>query len=383
MAVVKSVEYLEVLWNSTSEGTAVNLTKGQDETQCIPIFSWKAEGTISDQWIDRLCEVLIIDNSGTAAVTCNATNSLEASDITAQIFVIEFDPSINVQAVPEDSAFTGTTATVTVNSVGAQEDAFMIYSYQSSDITDDANDAAVQVRWQGASTTVVDLSRRASSGTIAGTLYVVDCDSSEWTVQEIELDVTSTTTVVHTTSAFTAVVLVDTFTLLSYETDHSTDDMEAYVWMGDLDATTTYTITREEDSPTAAAAAVTMSVQIIECNGNEWDVQRDNSTLYGAEDTSVTDTITAIDQDTSFGQITGHCSRLTSCGRNSAAAGVNVDQAASGMDFSADNTVRFRKRLAQVDTMVLAYEVIQFAELTPPPADPATFTRRMVGGFFG
>ena len=366
MAVFKSVEYIEVSITAATEGTAVNLSKGQDETQCVPFFSVRSStGVIFDGHHERMGEVEIIDNSGTAAVRVSASARAETDTSVFQIFVVEFDASINVQQVDVAGLTNGTASTnVTLdNDVTAQADAFMIYSYQYSDTqasTDDWDDAAVQVRFNGASTTSVTLSRRASDGACNGTLFVVDCDSSEWTVQHEEIDVTSAAATSQNTSAFTAVVEADAFILHTYETSEAEDDIRDGAWVADLNATTTARVRRGDASPAGQDATSTHSIQIVECNNNEWDVQREDAlTLASATQNGAA--ITAIDETRSFISVGNHSGKTFGVGRSDATDGTFIEQMQCAADFVDTTHVRFRMRVAAITTGIIGYEVIQFA----------------------
>ena len=74
MPIVKSVEKVLVTLDAAAEPVTEDLTKGQDETQCVPFDSayW---ATASDQSSnDELhYEVQIIDNAGTAAVKVSSS----------------------------------------------------------------------------------------------------------------------------------------------------------------------------------------------------------------------------------------------------------------------------------------------------------------------
>ena len=308
-------------------------------------------------------EVEFIDNSGTPAVRVSASARADGDTTIFQIFVVEYDASINVQQIAI-SLFDGASINRTITDVTSQADAFMIYSYQyTNPVTsdDDWDDAGVQVRFNGASTTSVTLSRRASAGTCNGTLYVVDCDSSEWTVQHIEIDVTVFNTTSQNSAAFTAVVLADTFLVCSYETGEGADDIRDGAWAMDLNATTTVRARRAvSGSPSASA---TISVAVVECNNNEWDVQRNGALTLSA--TSVTDSITTIDEARSIIVTNNHSGQPFSVGRGDSTTGNAIDDVQCAGDFSDSSTVRYRKRVATTTNDVISYEVVQFADTGP------------------
>ncbi|KKL53482.1 hypothetical protein LCGC14_2275000, partial [marine sediment metagenome] len=221
----------------------------------------------------------------------------------------------------------------------------------------DWNDADVQVRFNGAATDSITLSRRATDGDCNGTLYVVDCDASEWTVQHKEIDVTTGSATTQNSSAFTAVVAADTFLLHTYETSEAQPHMRDGAWVADLNSTTTARVQRTvAGSPSATS---THSIAVVECNNNEWDVQRNAALTLDA--TTKTDTITGIDQTRSFISVLNHHSQPFSVGRNNSTTGSEIDDTQCAANFSADDTVQFRKKNTTIANDIISYEVVQFA----------------------
>jgi len=361
MAVVKSVEYKEVSITAATEGTAVNLSKGQAHAQCTPFWSVRNTGTITDQHQDRLGEVEIIDNSGTAAVRVSASARADTDASIFQIFIVEWDTSITIEKRTVTGLTDGTASfNQTINNVTTQSTAFMIYSYQytspqSSD--DDWNDAAVQVRYNGGSTTSVTLSRRASVGDCNGTLYVIKCSSTEFIVDHREIDVTSSSATSGTDTIGTTVE-TKTFLVHSYETSEGADDMRDGAWQADLQNSTTVRVRRGDASPSGQNATSTHSIAVVECQGTEWDVQREAAVALTSA--SVTDSITTIDEARSIINCLDHASHPFSVGRNDSIDGNQIDDIQSAADFSASNLVRYRMRVATITTSIVSYEVIQF-----------------------
>lgn len=357
MAVWVSVEQVDVTIDATLEPVTTNLTKGQDETKCVPFYSQYNLAPITDQHQDHLAEVEIIDNAGTAAVRVSASARADNDDTVFRIFIIEFAASINVQQIAV--TFDPASVNVAITDVGSQADAFLLYSYQHtnpSSSDDDWDAGAVQCRFNGAATNSVTLSRRDGTGNMNGTLYVVDCDSAEWIVDHREIDVTTATDVVGT-DTISATVEADTFLIHSYETSEISDDLRDGAWQADLQNTTTVRVRR-----TIAAtpdATSTHSIAVVECQNNEWDVQRNDVLTLNA--VATTDSITAIDQTRSF-IIPQHCYGFISCGRDDETNGARIDDNMYGADFSADDTVRFTKKGTDSTDDIVSYEVIQFAE---------------------
>lgn len=366
-AIVTSVEYVEVSINSTSAVT-VNLTKGQDETQMVPFWSVRHLGVIGDVHQDRLANIEFIDNAGTAAVRVTASGRTSTETTVFQIFAVEFAAAINVQQV----AVTTLTATVqdvtvTIADVGAQSEAFMIYAPQfanpgaSAGDNDDWNDAMAAVSFDGASTTSAAIARQGSASDLVGTLYVVDCDAGEFTVEHVLLSTAAGGDTL-LTATIASTVLADTFLVTSWEGSEGQDDMRDMQWEVDLQDPTTVRARR------AVAAAPTSSgfninLAVIEAQNSEWDVQRANALAVATA--TVTDTITAIDQNRSIIKLSGHHSGMNSSPRNDSTSGGGDNHLMpTGADFSADTTGRFRRQADAETNALLGYEVIQFELVT-------------------
>jgi len=362
MAVWASVEYVSVNVTATAEPVTTNLTKGQDETQCTPFWTERTTGNIHDRHGDRTHEITFIDNSGTAAVVVSASARTDEDTTVIQIFVVEWDASITVeQKTVSTFADTDTSETVTINDVTTQSTAFFHYSYQYTDVPasqDDLNDIMIQARFNGSSTTEVLLTRRAGAGAVNGTLYVVKCGSGEFTVLHgVEIDVTSGTDVTEP-ATIAATVTADTFLIHSYESSEGGDDMRDAAWDADLENTTTVRVRREG---TGANSTSTHSIQVVECQDSEWDVQRKSDLSLSG--TTTDHDITAIDQARSVISMLDHSSHTLSAGRNASSDGDAIDGETSAASFLDDDTVRFVKGVTGVVTPVVSFEVIQFAEL--------------------
>lgn len=360
-SLVKSVEYLEVDITAALEPVTTNLTKGQDEAQCSVFFSYANEGTITDRVNERGGRLEVIDNAGTAALKISQGLREDTEVSRFQVFVIEWEAGITVQQV-DVTGFTGTSVNVTIADVTDQDNAFLMYAYEMTQTSseDDWDCSHVQVGYNGASTTSVTLQRRHTDGTANGTLYVVEADSGQFIVEHIEIDVTTGSTVSQN-ATIAATVEADTFVIHSYEVNEPDDDMNEGAWVADLESNVLVRVTRGDASPTTKTVTSTHGLQIVECQNSEWDVQRNDALTLGS--TTVTDTITAIDQLRSVISFLQHWSQPSSVGRSDGTNGNDIDDVAQGWDFSADNTVRTRRiGAAGGTTPIGSYEVIQFAE---------------------
>lgn len=365
MAIWASMEKIQVTLDATLEPVTTNLSKSQDETQCVPWITSRAAGTLTDQHQDRMIHVEMIDNAGTPAVRCTAGARADNDDSIIEIFVVEFDSSIRVQQ--RSLNVTGTSAAISdLTSVGAIDDAFAIYSCEftsppTSD--DDFNDSSARVVMTD--TTTVTVSRNASGGTLTGTIYVVDCDSNEWFVHHHSESFSSETTTIRvaTIDGSPTVVLVDCFTLHSYETDEATDDMKDAMWSAHLDSTTQLEFERNQGSASNSQSS-THTVQIVECANNEWDVQRNTAFATSGANVKTDISITAVDRTRS---VAHHCSGCAGdafrAATNNSSAGNSNDDEMQSCILSADDNLQFERNSTAFGASRIYWEVIQFEAL--------------------
>lgn len=363
MAVVKSVEYVEITFDNASEGTWVALTKDQDPDQCTPWPSTRsATVAVGDQHYNRMGEVQFRDNAGTPEVRVSATGRSDSDDEVMQIFVVEWDSSITVQQVSVTTLTdTVTSVNISITDVGDQTTAFFYYSCQCDNLAtsaDDFNDGMIMAAWNGASTSSVTLSRSSGGGAgdFDGTLYVVECNSGEFTVQHLAL-LTIAAASNSNTASITEVVEADTFIIYHGATGEDSDDMRDAITQCDLQDSTTVRI-RSCEGATTTNSQPRGRIQVVECNNNEWSVQRNDAVTMSTA--TVTDTITSVNRDLSIAQIMSGLSYPT-MGRNNSTAGGDIGETLTAIDLSADDTVRLRKLSATLTNDIISYEVIEFA----------------------
>jgi len=358
MAVFKTVEYVEVTLTADTDPVTVNLTKGQDPTQCTPFFTDRNTGALTNANQDRMAEVTFLDNSGTPAVRVSASARTDNDASVFQVFVVEWDSSITVQQISV-TGFTGSSLNQTITDVTSQANAFLIYSYQFTASSSSAlTDCTVHATYNGASTTSVSFSRGTTVGTVNGTLYVVEAGAGEFTVQHVSIPIGVFQSSI--TVGISSTVLADTFLIQSYVMSPGST-MAAGCPQTDLQNTTTVRSQRSA----APFANIVVKIAVVECQNNEWDVQR-NATLT-LSSTSVTSSITAIDQSRSFINCLDHTGHPVSVGRNPSTSDAEIDDIQSAADFSTDALVRYRKRTTTRTDDIVSFEVVQFKALPVIP----------------
>lgn len=360
--IVKSVEYLTIDYDATSEPVTTNLTSGQDETQCVPFYTKQlVTGALADDWRERMQKVEIIDNAGTAAVKVTAAGKTDADDHRLKIFVVEFEATINVQQVDADIADASSSANITVTDVGAQNQAFLIYTYDfTHTIAIDRPDyGCVRPIWNGASTTSVTIERTNSTGTIDGKLYVVDCDSGEFTVDHQDIAIASTDELDNTTISST--VLADSFIIAHYRSSEGGDDPLDAAIVADLSTTTNIRCRRAIVGASGAAANV--AVQVVECQNNEWEVQRGDWTSTVTNPDTIS--ITAVDDlDFSFVKTGTHEASCYDLGTSDLGAGNTIDERAAAFDFNSVSQLGIDRDRSDETGNIVPWEVVEFSTST-------------------
>ncbi len=170
------------------------------------------------------------------------------------------------------------------------------------------------------------------------------------------IEAASATSSEENTGSVVSTVLADTFLIHTFETSESPDDMRDYAWQADLEDTTTVRI-RRTNAGSASSTTSTHSIQVVECQDSEWDVQREAALTLAAA--VQTDSITAIDQARSI-IIPQHNMSNVNAGRNNSTNGSETEETIYGAEFSADDEVTFTRRTNVISNSIVSYEVVQF-----------------------
>ena len=356
--VVKSVERVTIDWDATSEPVTQNLSKGQDETQCVPFFTKRlVSGGLPDDFRERTMKVEMIDNGGTPAVRVSAAGKNDADDHRIECYVVEFDPTITVQQVDADIADTDQTNDIGISDVGDQSYAFFLYSYQYTNATanDQANNCCVRPVWNGAATNSITLERLSSTGAIDGMLYVVS-SSNRFSVQHRDITVGATEELVNDT--ITASQMASTFLLTHFKSNEGGDDPLDWSLVADLTSTTNVRVRRSISG--AASSSANVGVQVVTALGGEWSVQRGDFTT--TSNVTETTTISHVDLPRAFVKTGTHESGLNSLGTSDQISGNTVDEDGPAVYLSATNQLTWiRESVANETGNTIPWEVIQFS----------------------
>jgi hypothetical protein len=357
-SIIKSIERVTVDWDATSEPVTQNLSKNQDETQCVPFFTKRlVSGSLADDFRERTMKVEMIDNAGTPAVRVSAAGKSDADDHRIECYVVEFQSSITVQQVDADIADASGSANITIDDVSNQTSAFFLYSYQYThgSAQDRPDYACVRPIWNGASTTSVTIERTGTTGTIDGTLYVVSCSSSEFSVQHRDISVAATDEL--TNDTITAVQPASSFLLTHFRSSEAEDDPLDWSLVADLSTATNVRVRRSIAGASNAAANV--GVQVVTALGGQWSVHRgDFTTTSNLTEQTV---ISAVDLTRALVKTGTHESGLNSLGTSDLTAGTIIDEVGPAAYLSATNTITWVRESVSETGNTIPYEVIQFS----------------------
>ena len=345
MAVVKSVEKVTLCLTLTSS-TAVNLSLGQDETNCVPFYTFRETTAVSGVR-QILTDVFFDDNLGTARINAKRTQSTGALKVIAN--VVEFDPvEVNVQQGA--FSFTGTTTTLTISAVTLDK-TFALCNGRNTQGAGNFN--TFLLGCDLVSTTGLQVRRNNTFAAMTGHYFVVEDTGTNFTTQKIAVSPGTATT----TQSFTlsAVTLANTFLVGSVAPAQVSDDMEDAVNRVWLESTTR--VNAERVSPVVNDAYY----WAVSTGNGSWSVQQAQPTAGVSENTDDT-AITSVDTTKSV---------VINSMNDSFPAGINSSTTAShwgaqlcSLDLTSATNVRFERSNSPTSlTAAYAFQVVEF-ELT-------------------
>ena len=294
-ALAKSTENFQTTFNPSGTGlhtNTVNLTKGQDETNCAAFVTLRhTNAAQNDTRISNAVGVEFFDNAGTPAcrVHWNSGTDTSPGDLLVDVFVLEGGADLTIEQ--DTISLTSTSATATVSAVTLTK-ACVAHTQAGTGTSsgDDFNDFMLQMRFN--STTQIQVERRAS-GSPDWTVYAYTMSSSVWDTEYVEWSSFSADQGPINNTLSNSVTLANAFIIATYETQESSDDMRDGVWNHALTGTTTLTSYRNHGSVPAADA--TIGVWVVRATSSEFTVQRFATDVDGQLTTN--QTITAVDLD--------------------------------------------------------------------------------------
>ena len=363
-AFIVSIEKISTTFDTSTGSTSntVNLSKGQDETKCVPFCTNYVTTPGSDFRNDDLVGLEMIDNAGTPAVKVHRWG-VAASAVHVDIFVIEFGSNVTIQQ--GSVALTGTTAASTITAI-TTANSFCVFSQVGSTGTgsDDFNDMFVRASF--GSTTSVDFARQAA-GVPDWTVYwyVVESDGSDFLTEYVNDSWTSAETGPTGLTLSNTISLTDAFVVSTYETAHGTDDMANAICNVALTGTTTLTWYR--NNGTTPNTTGTLGAWVIRGSSTEFNVQRFAVDL--AASTTNDQTITAIDQTQAVVLNSNNVSGGT-WSIDSSTTGADVQTRRNSLVFTSTTNVRAQQQAASASGGAdsrLRFEVVEFEIEGAPP----------------
>lgn len=309
-AFVRSVEDTGDISITGATEVTFSLTKGQDEANCIPFLTIRADSSVANS-DDRMVKCRIFDSSGTPTV--GVIRDGAAGTVVARVFVVEMDPNVvTVQQGTWSMTGTNTVTKQAIDTVGDVDKAFVISTY-SCDITSDTY-GPINYNVKFNSVTEIEFKRSEATTNVAtGTWFVVHTTGTDFSVQ-------------HDTITFAAADETKEVTLGTTVTANRTfiyatrrggraDDVDESQAPVDLKDVNTIRARRGynawADTPNAANGGYVAEVQTISCASNEFTTEQFDMDWGNTADAAVT--VTSIDQTkaivVSGGQIGEHSSK--------------------------------------------------------------------------
>jgi hypothetical protein len=368
-AFVKSVEEVRTTAFTTASGletVEIDLTKGQDETKCVPwgVTIQSAADTGRDFRKDNCVSVELYDNAGTPAVRLRRQgNATAGADVDVTLYVVEFGANVTVQ---QGTVTLNTTAqTDTISSV-TQANAFVVFTQHSAQAASSSapNRAVIQASFQSA--TLVEFERRGAGSThYVVYYYVVESNGTDFLTEYIEADfTTSDADKSHTLT--NTVTLANAFLVCSYEIAEGQDDLRDFSVQFELSGTTSMHLRRGAAGATPNSAGTT-GVWVVRTDSSGANVQRFTPDIADAVTTD--QAITAVDLSKA---VVNPCQNTGMQGwsREDSINGDDIDQRQHEMWLTSTTNLRLKRR-ADTDatnTKTIYVEVIEF-ELETAAAD--------------
>ena len=282
MALITSIEYVEIALGASDTTNSTNLTKSQTLANCVPFVTKDVEDT-GNYYDELYLDVYFESGPKVTAVRQTATVGV----ITLGIFVVEFDPTeTDVQTGTFTIADASGSGTAAVDAVTLAETA-MVFNYKTNGCGNTVwgNSA---IRGYFSSTTQLTFDRQTSqAGAISGHWFTFEDIGDNFHVATYDGGIAASQTV--TDTEITEVVMNKTFTLSSFRTIGSNDDTENYSNWNTLIDTTHLRAERDY----AKNEAIESKVFVVEFD-NTGLVQRGVESL-GVDDAYFEKTITAVD----------------------------------------------------------------------------------------
>ncbi len=289
---VVSVEHVQATLTAAGQ-TTVNLSKGQDEDQCVPFYTHKFTVDGSDNRHNNAASLTMVDNGGTPAVQVDWFPISTSGTIVLEIFVVEYGSNVKIQTGLVSLTDAGSTGTDTITEV-VLDNAFIHFTMEAvGSANDDFEDACIQASFN--STTEVQFERH-NVGPPEWDIryYVVESDGTDFTTEYVEASwaITEKGPAAH---SIDAVTLAKAFLICTYQVDEAQDDARDAIVNFALTTTTELTFYR--DGGFNPSAVGTFGVWVVKTSGTEFSVQRIVADVDDGSSTTFTEEINEVDSD--------------------------------------------------------------------------------------
>lgn len=356
-AFVKSVEWVSTTFDTTSGATSndISLTKGQDETMCVPFYTAYTTGSGTDFRENDFFGIEMVDVTGTPTVRVHRNATATVSTKTVSVFVVEFDTNCTV--TQGTAALTGTTASASLGMTISATNAWCIATQvRSSGSSDDFNDTMVATFFN--TTTTIDF-QRGAAGTPDWTMYwyAVRSDDGSFVNETKTGSWTSGQTGPTNHTLSNSLTVANSFIIPSYYTSETADDLRDAICNFALTGTTTLTWYRNNNGSPAATGA--FNCFCVRATSTELTSQR--FALDLAASTTNDQTITEVDTSRSIVMNSGYNGGAWSTDADT--VGSNIEDRQNALFFQSVTTVRAQQQQAEASAGAdsrLRFEVIEF-----------------------
>lgn len=335
--------------DSSTSSVSVNLSLGQDISNCVPFVTCRIPFSAAIEAERRFVRARFL--SGPDRIVLDRGDA--AGEITGiEVFVVEFNATeVTVQAV------TATSSAQTVNNAITAVDlakTFAVVTMSDGGGDDDADHMFRDVDFS--STTNLRYRNYGASGTYDFSGYVIEDIGSNWDVQTVTWTSDNTT---QEDETITAVDMSTTFLYGAYRSEEAfnspPDDSSA---TAELLNTTTVRITL----PAATSDDRSGTIFVVECDASVAEVQRGSMSMTSLD--TDTDTITAVDLDRSMATLVIGPPGTTTSGRSDSSGGDDWDEAQCTIVFNSTTEVECERDNGGSQTD-LSWEVVEWLESDP------------------
>lgn len=277
MALIVSVEYVEIEIGAGETTDSANLTKSQTISKCVPFMTCKVAGQLSE------FDQILLDVEIEAGPIVTVTRTTAGGTISVGVTVIEFGTDATIQQGAFGMIATEGSDTVNIDAV-TESKAALITNYLTNGVGNTLwGPACVRGKFNTSSQLIFE--RDNSTGAISGHWFVFECNGTEFSVQAITDHIIASEATEKTTT-IDAITMNKTFLISTFKTAGTNDDAENYTHSVKLASSTTLYSQRGY----AKNETVDTHVFVISFSGTQI-VQRGTFNYDSAQET---DTISAV-----------------------------------------------------------------------------------------